>query len=157
MPKITPSLWFNDNAEEAINFYTSVFKNAKVLSVSRYTDAGPLPAGTFLTGVFQLEGQEFMAINGGPYFTFNPAISFAVDCKTQEEVDYFWDKLSEGGATDQCGWLRDKFGVSWQIIPSILGELMQDKDRAKAARVTEAMLKMTKLDIAALKKAYDGS
>ncbi|MHB0924729.1 MAG: VOC family protein [Bellilinea sp.] len=157
MPKITPSLWFNDNAEEAINFYTSVFKNAKVLSVSRYTDAGPLPAGTFLTGVFQLEGQEFMAINGGPYFTFNPAISFAVDCKTQEEVDYFWDKLSEGGATEQCGWLRHKFGVSWQIIPSILGELMQDKDRVKAARVTEAMLKMTKLDIAALKKAYDGS
>lgn len=156
MQKITPCLWFDNNAEEAVNFYLSVFKNAKIVAVSRYTDGLAMPRGTFLTGVFEIDGQEFMVLNGGPYYTFTPAISFVIDCKTQEEIDYYWDRLSDGGVTEQCGWLRDKYGVSWQVVPTVLGELMQDKDPIKAARVTEAMLKMVKLDIAALQKAYDG-
>lgn len=155
MQKITPFLWFNDNAEEAVDFYTSVFKNSKVVSVSRYGEGGPGAKGTFMTGTIQLEGQDFMVLNGGPVFSFTPAISFFVDCKTQEEVDYYWNRLLEGGAPDQCGWLKDKFGVSWQIVPSVLGELLNDPDAAKSQRVMEAMLKMVKLDIAGLKQAYE--
>ena len=155
MQKITPFLWFNDNAEEAMNFYTSIFKNSKIGEVTRYGEAGPGPKGTVMTATFQLEGQEFMALNGGPHFSFTPAISLFVDCKTQEEVDELWARLSEGGSTEQCGWLRDKFGLSWQIIPSVLGELLRDKDPEKSKRVMEAMLKMNKIDIAALKRAYE--
>src|SRR3990172_1428881 len=153
MQKITPCLWFDGNAEEAVNFYTSVFKNSRILEVSRYNEAGPLPSGTFLTGVFQIEGQDFIALNAGPQYHFSPAISFVVDCKTQDEIDYYWDALVEGGTADQCGWLQDRFGVSWQIIPSILDQMMRDPDPLKAFRVTEAMLNMVKLDIVALKKA----
>ena len=155
MQKITPFLWFNDKAEEAMNFYVSIFKNSKVVSVSRYGDAGPGPKGTVMVAEFQLDGQEFLALNGGPQFTFSPAISFVVHCKTQEEVDDFWERLSEGGATSQCGWLTDKFGLSWQIVPTALSELMRDKDRAKANRVMKAMLQMTKIDIAGLRRAYE--
>ena len=155
MQKITPFLWFNDNAEEAVNFYTSVFKNSKVVSVSRYGEGSPGTKGTFMTGTIQLEGQDFMVLNGGPAFSFTPAVSFFVDCKTQEEVDYYWNRLLEGGNADQCGWLKDKFGVSWQIVPSVLGELLNDPDAAKSQRVMEAMLKMVKLDIAGLKRAYE--
>ncbi len=155
MQKITPFLWFDNNAEEAVNFYTSIFKNSKIESVSRYGDNGPAPQGTMMTATFQLEGQQFMALNGGPYFAFSPAISFFVDCKTQDELDELWDKLSEGGAVEQCGWLKDKFGVSWQIVPSILGELLNDPDAQKAKRVMDAMLKMVKLDIEGLKRAHE--
>ena len=155
MQKITPFLWFDNNAEEAMKFYTSIFKDSKIKNVSRYGDAGPGPKGTVMVGTFELEGQEFMALNGGPQFTFSPAISFLVNCETQQEVDELWDKLSEGGRTDQCGWLQDKFGVSWQIVPTILGELIGDKDAEKSKRVMKAMLQMTKLDIEGLKKAYD--
>ena len=155
MQKIVPVLWFNDNAEEAMNFYTSIFKNSKIVSVMRYGEAGPGPKGTVLGATFQLEGQEFMALNGGPQFTFTPAISLFVNCETQEEVDDLWKRLSAGGETNQCGWLRDKFGVSWQIIPTVLGKMLQDKDPAKSNRVMKAMLQMEKLDIKALKQAYD--
>jgi len=155
MQKITPFLWFNDQAEEAMNFYTSIFKNSKIVRVSRYGEAGPGPKGTVMVGTFQLEGQEFIALNGGPNFPFTEAISFLVDCKTQQEVDELWDKLSEGGKTSQCGWLKDKYGVSWQIVPSALGEMMSDPDPAKSKRVMQAMLKMTKIDIEGLKRAYD--
>ncbi len=154
--KITPFLWFNGQAEEAMNLYTSVFKDSKVIHVSRWGDHGPMPKGTVMSCVFQLEGQKFMALNGGPMFTFSPAISLFVDCKTQEEVDDLWTKLSAGGEKQKCGWLKDKFGVSWQIIPSVLGELMNDKDPAKAGRVMKAMLEMDKIDIEKLQKAYDG-
>lgn len=136
--KITPYLWFDNNAEEAMTFYVSVFRNSEVLSVSR----------------FRLDGQEFMALNGGPQFTFTEAISFFINCETQEEVDYFWDKLSAGGEPGPCGWLKDQFGLSWQVIPSILGKLLQDEDRVKANRVTQAMLQMSKIDIAKLQEAY---
>ena len=156
MQRITPFLWFNGQAEEAMNFYTSIFKHSKVGSVSRYGEAGPGPKGTVMSATFQLEGQEFMALNGGPAFTFTPAISFFVNCETQEEVDELWEKLSSGGGEkSRCGWLKDKFGVSWQIIPSALGRLMQDKDREKSARVMKAMLQMDKIDIKALQRAYD--
>jgi predicted 3-demethylubiquinone-9 3-methyltransferase (glyoxalase superfamily) len=155
MQKIAPFLWFDNNAEEAIHFYTSIFKNSKIGNISRYGDAGPGPKGTVMVGTFQLDGQEFMALNGGPQFTFSPAISFLVNCETQQEVDELWDKLSEGGRKDQCGWLQDKFGVSWQIVPTILGKLMGDKDPEKSKRVMQAMLQMTKLDIEGLKKAYE--
>ena len=155
MQKITPFLWFNDNAEEAMKFYTSIFKNSKIGSVSRYGEAGPGPKGTVMVGTFQLEGQEFMALNGGPTFTFTEAISFLVDCKTQQEVDELWEKLSAGGKTGQCGWLKDKYGVSWQIIPTVLGEMMSGPDPVRSKRVMEAMLKMNKIDIAGLKKAYE--
>ena len=153
MQKITPFLWFDDNAEEAMNFYVSVFKNSKVGSVSRYGEAGPGPKGTVMSATFQLEGQEFMALNGGPQFKFTPAISFFVDCETQEEVDALWEKLSAGGRKDRCGWLQDKFGVSWQIIPSALRRLLNGNDPAKSQRVMRAMLQMDKIDIKRLEEA----
>ncbi|HYQ96074.1 MAG TPA: VOC family protein [Candidatus Eisenbacteria bacterium] len=154
MQRITPFLWFKDQAEEAMNFYVSIFKNSKAISISRYGDVGPGPKGSVMVAKFQLDGQEFMALNGGPTFTFSPAISFVVNCKTQEEVDEYWEKLSAGGATNQCGWLTDKFGLSWQVVPTILGELVGDKDPEKSNRVMQAMLKMTKIDIETLKQAY---
>ncbi|CAN5328497.1 VOC family protein [soil metagenome] len=153
--KITPFLWFDDNAEEATNFYVSIFKNSEVLSVSCYGDAGPGEEGTVMTTSFRLDGQEFMALNAGPMFKFTEAISFFVDCESQDEVDELWEKLSEGGETSECGWLKDKFGLSWQIIPSVLGEMLHDENREKANRVMQAMLQMTKIDIAKLKQAYD--
>jgi predicted 3-demethylubiquinone-9 3-methyltransferase (glyoxalase superfamily) len=156
MQKITPFLWFDGKAEEAANFYTSIFKNSKILNVARYGDAGPGPKGTVMMVTFELEGQQFMALNGGPIYTLSPAISFFVDCETQAEVDELWEKLSAGGAEVQCGWLKDKFGLSWQIIPRTFMELMQDKDPVKSQRVFQAMLQMTKLDTEALKRAYRG-
>jgi predicted 3-demethylubiquinone-9 3-methyltransferase (glyoxalase superfamily) len=155
MQKITPFLWFDNQAEEAMNFYVSVFNNSKILSVSRYGEAGPGPAGEVMTATFQLEGQEFMVLNGGPDHNFTDAISFFVDCKTQEEVDKLWEDLSEGGEPGPCGWLKDKFGLSWQIIPRLLGELMNDPDPVKSQRVMQAMLQMSKIDIAGLKAAYE--
>jgi predicted 3-demethylubiquinone-9 3-methyltransferase (glyoxalase superfamily) len=155
MQKITPFLWFDGNAEEAMKFYVSIFKNSRVLSVSKYGEEGPGPAGTVMSVTFELEGQKFFALNGGPIFTFSPAISFFVDCETQQEVDELWEKLSEGGETQQCGWLKDKFGLTWQIIPSILGDLLQDENEEKAANVMKAMMQMEKIDIAGLKAAYD--
>ena len=155
MQKISPFLWFNDNAEEAMNFYVSIFKNSKIGRVTRYGDAGPGPKGTVMSATFQLEGQEFFALNGGPQFKFTEAISFFVNCETQEEVDELWEKLSEGGRKDMCGWLKDKFGLSWQIIPTILGQMLGDKDPAKSQRVMQAMLQMTKIDINGLKRAYE--
>jgi len=156
MQKITPFLWFNDNAEEAMSFYISIFKNSKILNVARYGEAGPGPNGTVMTATFQLDGQEFVALNGGPHFKFTEAISFVVYCQTQEEVDEFWEKLSEGGEKSRCGWLKDKFGLSWQIVPTILAELYQAKDAEKTRRVMEAMLQMDKLDIKTLKQASEG-
>ena len=156
MQKITPFLWFDDNAEEAANFYTSIFKNSKILNIARYGEAGPGPRGTVMTVTFQLEGQEFMALNGGPHYTFSPAISFFVNCETQAEVDELWGKLSAGGRKDRCAWLQDKFGVSWQIVPKALLELIEDKDPVKSQRVFKAMLRMTKIDIEGLKRAYRG-
>ena len=155
MQKITPFLWFDGKAEEAVNFYVSIFKNSRVGAITRYGDAGPGPKGTVMIATFQLEGQDFIALNGGPQYTFTPAISLFVDCKTQEEVDDLWNKLSEGGKTDRCGWLRDKYGLSWQIVPSTLRELIGDKDPEKSKRVMKAMLQMTKIDIQGLKQAYD--
>jgi predicted 3-demethylubiquinone-9 3-methyltransferase (glyoxalase superfamily) len=155
MQKITPFLWFNDKAEEAMNFYVSIFKNSKVGRVSRYGEAGPGPKGTVMSATFVLEGQEFFALNGGPQFPFTEAISLYVDCTTQNEVDQLWEKLSEGGEKGQCGWLKDKFGLSWQIIRTALGEMLGDPDPAKAGRVMQAMMKMKKIDIDALKKARD--
>jgi predicted 3-demethylubiquinone-9 3-methyltransferase (glyoxalase superfamily) len=153
--KIRPFLWFNDNAEEAVNFYVATFKNSKVLSMNRYGDAGPGPKGSVMAATFVLEGQEFLALNGGPKYKFTPAISLFVNCETQADVDDLWAKLTAGGREDACGWLTDKFGLSWQIIPSALMRLMGDKDPKKAAKVMQAMLKMVKIDIAALQKAYD--
>ena len=153
MQKITPFLWFDDKAEEAMNFYVSIFKHSKVGRVSRYGDAGPGPKGSVMSAAFELDGQEFFALNGGPVFQFTPAISFFVNCETQAEVDEFWEKLSAGGETNRCGWLRDKYGVSWQIVPSILGKLLQDPDAAKSTRVMKAMMQMTKLDIRGLEQA----
>ena len=155
MKKITPFLWFDDKAEEAMNFYVSIFKNSKILGVTRYGEAGPGSKGMVMTANFQLDGQEFIALNGGPLFQFTEAISFSVDCKTQQEVDELWEKLSEGGEEGQCGWLKDKFGLSWQINPSVLGEMLGDKDPEKSKRVMEAMLKMKKIDIQVLKQAYE--
>jgi predicted 3-demethylubiquinone-9 3-methyltransferase (glyoxalase superfamily) len=155
MPKITPFLWFDNQAEEAMHFYTSIFKNSKPGKINRCGEGGPGPKGTVMSVTFQLEGQEFMALNGGPHFAFTPAISLFVDCKTQAEVDELWEKLSAGGAKERCGWLKDKYGLSWQIIPSALGELMQDKDPAKSKRVMQAMLQMDKIEIAGLRKAYE--
>jgi predicted 3-demethylubiquinone-9 3-methyltransferase (glyoxalase superfamily) len=155
MPKITPYLWFDNNAEEAIQFYSSIFKNSKTVNVTRYGEGGPLPKGTLMSATFEVEGQQFMALNGGPHFKFNEAISFFVNCETQEEVDELWEKLSEGGEEGRCGWLKDKYGLSWQIIPSILGKLMQDEDAGKAKKVMEAMFKMDKIDMKALKQAYE--
>jgi len=152
--KITPFLWFDGKAEEAMNFYVSIFKNSKVVQLTRYADAGPGPKGTVMSAIFQLEGQEFYALNGGPQFRFSPAISLFVNCETQQEVDELWDKLSAGGKTNRCGWLDDKFGLTWQIIPSVLGKYLQDKDRAKSGRVMQAMMQMQKIDIKLLKQAY---
>jgi predicted 3-demethylubiquinone-9 3-methyltransferase (glyoxalase superfamily) len=157
MQKITPFLWFDDQAEEAMNFYVSVFKDSRIIRVGRYGEGGPGRKGSVMTATFQLLGQEFHALNGGPQFTFSPAISFLVNCETQAEVDHLWDRLSEGGSEQQCGWLKDKFGVSWQIIPSILGKLLGDKDAVRAQRVMKAMLQMKKLDIAGLMRAYEQS
>ena len=156
MQKITPFLWFDDNAEEAVNFYTSIFRNSKVLSMSRLPEGTPGPAGKVMTATFQLEGQEFMALNGGPVgFKFNESISFFVNCETQKEVDELWAKLSTGGEPGQCGWLKDKFGVSWQIVPTALGQMLGDKDQRKSQNVMQAMLKMSKIDIETLRRAYE--
>jgi predicted 3-demethylubiquinone-9 3-methyltransferase (glyoxalase superfamily) len=156
MQRISPFLWFDGKAEEAINFYISIFKNSKIESISRYGEEGPGPKGAVMSGTFQLDGQQFMALNGGPQFTFSPAISFFVNCETQQEVDELWEKLSEGGEKHRCGWLKDKYGVSWQIIPTVLGKLLQDKDAEKSGKVMKAMLQMDKIDIEMLKQAYDG-
>ena len=155
MHKITPFLWFDDKAEEAMNFYVSIFKNSKVGNVTRYGDAGPGPKGTVMSATFQLDGQDFFALNGGPLFKFTEAISFFVNCETQDEVDELWEKLTAGGGTAQrCGWLKDKYGLSWQIIPKALGEMLGDKDPKKSQRVMQAMLQMNKIDIQRLKEAY---
>ncbi|MEA2552118.1 MAG: hypothetical protein QOJ65_294 [Fimbriimonadaceae bacterium] len=156
MQKITPFFWFDDKAEEAMNFYTSIFRNSKINSLSRYGDAGPGPAGQVMVGTFELDGLEFMALNGGPMFKFTEAVSFSIDCKDQAEVDHYWDKLSEGGEKSMCGWLKDKFGLSWQVVPRVLGELLSDPDPEKSGRVMKAMLEMRKLDIATLERARDG-
>jgi predicted 3-demethylubiquinone-9 3-methyltransferase (glyoxalase superfamily) len=154
--KITTFLWFDADAEAAMNFYVSIFKNSRIISVNRYGEGGPGPAGQVITGTFELEGQRFMALNGGPHFKFTEAVSLFVDCDTQAEVDDLWEKLlAGGGKPQQCGWLKDKYGLSWQIIPSALGELMNDKDPKKSRRVMEAMLKMVKIDIRALREAYE--
>jgi predicted 3-demethylubiquinone-9 3-methyltransferase (glyoxalase superfamily) len=153
--KIIPFLWFDDKAEEAMNFYTSIFENSKVLSIMRYREAGPGPERTVMSATFQLEGQEFIALNGGPQFTFSPAISFFVNCETQEEVDELWEKLSEGGEKQGPGWLKDKYGLSWQIVPTVLGDLLNDPDPIKSQRVMEAMLQMDKIDIKTLRQAYN--
>jgi predicted 3-demethylubiquinone-9 3-methyltransferase (glyoxalase superfamily) len=153
MHKITPCLWFDTQAEEAAAFYTSIFKNSHILYITRYGEAGPGPQGSVMTVTFELDGHQFVALNGGPQFTFNEAISFQVSCKTQDEVDEFWAKLSEGGEQSQCGWLRDRYGVSWQIVPTRLIELIDDPDPEKSQRVMRAMLGMRKIDIAALEQA----
>jgi len=155
MQKITPFLWFDNQAEEAVKFYTSIFKNSKIVSIMRYGEAGPGPKGTVMTATFQLDGQEFVALNGGPHFKFTEAISFVINCKRQEEVDHFWEKLSEGGEESRCGWLKDKYGVSWQVVPTVLVEMLRDKDAEKSKRVMEALLKMGKIDIKTLKQAYE--
>ena|SRR5690348_6630927 len=155
MQKIVPFLWFNDQAEEAMNFYVSIFKNSRITAIHRYGEAGPGPKGTVMSAAFELNGQEFMALNGGPQFTFSPAISLFVNCETQAEVDELWEKLSAGGEKSRCGWLRDKFGLSWQIIPTALGKMLGDPDRAKANRAMQAMLQMDKIDIRRLQEAYD--
>ena len=156
MHKITPFLWFDNNAEEAAKFYTSVFKNAKILSASRYGDGAPMPKGTAMTVSLEIDGQEVMLLNGGPYFKHSEAFSFFVNCDTQEEVDWFWSQLTEGGEESQCAWLKDKFGVSWQIVPKALGELLGDPDPAKSQRVMQAMLQMKKIDVAKLQQAHAG-
>ena len=159
MQKITPCLWFDSNAEEAVNFYVSIFKNSKIGKISRYGEAGyeihRKPAGTVMTIEFELNGQAFTALNGGPIFKFNEAISFQVSCESQEDVDYYWGKLSKGGEEGPCGWLKDKYGLSWQIVPTVLGEMMQDKDPEKSEKVMKAMLQMKKLDIKSLEQAYE--
>ena len=154
--KITPFLWFDDKAEEAMRFYMGIFKNAKVGEMRHWGDSGPGKPGAVMSVSFELEGQRFMALNGGPAFKFSPAISLFVNCETQEEVDHYWEKLSaDGGKTNRCGWLDDKYGITWQIVPSVLGKLLGDKDAAKANRVMQAMMQMSKLDIAGLQQAYD--
>jgi predicted 3-demethylubiquinone-9 3-methyltransferase (glyoxalase superfamily) len=154
MQKITPFLWFDGKAEEAANFYVSIFKNSKIVSVNRYGEAGPGPKGTVMIVKFQLDGQEFLALNGGPQFTFSPAISLVANCETQAEVDALWEKLSAGGKKQDCGWLTDKYGLSWQVVPTLVGELMQDKDAEKTKRVMQAIMGMKKIEIADLKRAY---
>ncbi|SDS90521.1 Glyoxalase superfamily enzyme, possibly 3-demethylubiquinone-9 3-methyltransferase [Mucilaginibacter mallensis] len=156
MQKITTFIGYDNQAEEAVNLYTSIFKNSKIISTSYYGEAGPAPAGTFMSAIFELEGQTFYALNGGPMFTFSYGISLFVNCTTQDEIDDYWEKLSAGGEKGQCGWLKDKFGVSWQIVPQALGEMLGDKDAEKSNRVMQAMCKMHKLEIQALKNAYDG-
>jgi predicted 3-demethylubiquinone-9 3-methyltransferase (glyoxalase superfamily) len=156
MQTITPFLWFNNQAEEAALFYTSIFKNSKMGGMSRNTEAGPGPTGAVMVATFQLNGQDFIALNGGPQFKFTEAVSFVVNCETQDEVDWYWEKLSEGGEKGRCGWLKDQFGLSWQVVPIILSKLMQDKDAAKVKQVTQAMMQMNKLDIATLQQAHAG-
>jgi predicted 3-demethylubiquinone-9 3-methyltransferase (glyoxalase superfamily) len=156
MQKITPFLWFDNQAEDAARFYLSIFKNSRILGISRYGEAGPGPAGSVMTVRFELNGQEFIALNGGPHFKFTEAISFSIDCKTQDEVDEFWEKLSEGGEPGRCGWIKDKYGLSWQVNPTALGQMLSDPDQEKAKRVMGAMLHMDKIDIAALQRAHDG-
>jgi predicted 3-demethylubiquinone-9 3-methyltransferase (glyoxalase superfamily) len=153
--KITPFLWFDGRAEEAMKFYTSIFKNSKTGTIRRNGEAGPGPKGSVMSAEFELDGQPFIALNGGPLFAFTPAISFFVNCETQEEVDELWEKLSAGGNPSQCGWLTDKFGLSWQIVPAILGKLLQSEDKQKSKQVMQAMLQMVKLDIDVLKQAYE--
>lgn len=155
MPKITPCLWFDTQGEEAATFYTTVFHNSRILEIARYGAAGPGPEGSVLTVTFELDGQKFVALNGGPQFTFNEAISFQVSCETQAEVDYFWSTLSQGGEEGQCGWLKDKYGVSWQIIPTALGELMSDPDAVQSQEAMKALLEMRKIDIEVLQRAVD--
>ena len=154
--KIIPNLWFDTEAEEAADFYTSVFKNSRIVNVARYTEAGPRPAGTVMTVEFELDGQRFVGINGGPEFTFDEAVSFQITCEDQDEVDYYWERLSEGGEEGQCGWLTDRYGLSWQVVPTGMEEVFTDPDPERARRAMEAMLKMSKLDIAALRSAADG-
>jgi predicted 3-demethylubiquinone-9 3-methyltransferase (glyoxalase superfamily) len=156
MQKITTFLTYDGKAEEAVKLYTSVFKNSRIVSTSRYPDGAPLPKGTLMSATFQIDGQEFIALNGGPSFTFAEGISLFVSCETQEEVDDLWEKLSDGGEKGPCGWLKDRFGVSWQIVPRVLGEMLGDKDPARAGRVMQAMLQMKKIDIAGLRRAYEG-
>lgn len=159
MQKITPFLWFDDQAEEAANFYTSIFENSRITNIARYGEAGAeasgRPKGTVMTVAFELDGQEFVALNGGPHFKFTEAVSFVVNCETQQEVDEFWEKLSEGGQRVQCGWLKDKYGLSWQIVPTVLGEMVSDPDPEKSQRVMQAMLQMDKIDIKILKHAHE--
>lgn len=159
MQRITPFLWFDNQAEEAANFYVSIFKNSRILNVARYGKAGAeasgRPKGSVMTVTFELEGQAFTALNGGPQFKFTEAISFLVNCRTQQEVDELWERLSDGGEPGPCGWLKDRYGLSWQIVPTVLGEMMLDKDPKKAERVMQAMLQMKKIDIAGLKRAYE--
>jgi predicted 3-demethylubiquinone-9 3-methyltransferase (glyoxalase superfamily) len=157
MQKITPFLWFDGRAEEAMHFYTGVFRNSKVRDVMRYGEAGPGMKGSVMSATFEIEGQEFIALNGGPAYSFTPAVSFFVNCETQDEVDDLWAKLSAGGKVQRCGWLQDKFGLSWQIVPTVLGRMLQDKDAQRATRVMEAMLRMVKLDIGELERAYAGN
>jgi predicted 3-demethylubiquinone-9 3-methyltransferase (glyoxalase superfamily) len=156
MQKIVPFLWFNDEAEEAVNVNVSHFPNSRVTSTSRYGDAGPGPKGSVMSATFQLDGQEFYALNGGPHYKFTPAISMFINCESQGEVDDLWEKLSAGGRKDRCGWLQDRFGLSWQVIPKALGEMLRDKDPQKSKRVMQAMMQMDKIDIAKLKQAYNG-
>ena len=157
MQKITPFLWYDDKAEEAAKFYCSIFKDSKVLSINRYGDAGPGPKGSVMVTEFQIEGQNFVALNGGPLFKFTEAVSFVINCETQEEVDYFWEKLTaDGGAESMCGWLKDKYGLSWQVVPTVSIEMMKDKDPEKSQRVMKAILQMKKIDIETLKRAYEG-
>jgi predicted 3-demethylubiquinone-9 3-methyltransferase (glyoxalase superfamily) len=155
MQKIIPFLWFDGNAEVAANFYASIFANSKIVNICRYGEAGPGPEGSVMTVEFQLEGQDFIALNGGPQFKFTEAISFSVNCETQEEVDKFWEKLSDGGEEGPCGWLKDRYRLSWQVNPTVLGEMLSDPDPAKAQRVMEAMLQMKKIDIRRLRQAYE--
>ena len=157
MQKITTFLWFDSQAEEAANFYASIFKNSRILEVSRYGDGAPFPAGTAMTVRYELDGQEFIALNAGPQFKFNEAISLYVDCADQAEVDYYWETLVDGGEPSQCGWLKDRYGLSWQIIPSELPTLLGDPDPEKAQRATQAMFTMTKIDVEALRRAHAGS
>jgi predicted 3-demethylubiquinone-9 3-methyltransferase (glyoxalase superfamily) len=156
MQKIAPFLWFDSQAEEAAEFYVSIFKNSKISSIHRYGEPGPGSKGTVMSVEFQLDGQDFMALNGGPMFTFSPAISFFVNCETQAEVDELWEKLSAGGEKSRCAWLKDKYGMSWQIVPTALGQMLFDNDPEKSKRVMQAMLQMDKIDIAGLKLAYEG-
>ena len=156
MQRIVTNLWFDTEAEEAANFYVSVFPNSRIVGVSRYTEAGPREAGTVMTVAFELDGQRFVGINGGPEFTFDEAVSFEVECKDQEEIDYYWERLTDGGSEGPCGWCKDRFGLSWQIVPTGMEELFSDPDQSRAARAMQAMFGMRKLDIAALKAAADG-
>jgi predicted 3-demethylubiquinone-9 3-methyltransferase (glyoxalase superfamily) len=156
LQKIVPNLWFDTQAEDAANHYVSIFENSRIVAIAHYNEAGPREAGTVMTVEFELDGQRFVGINGGPEFTFDEAVSFQISCETQEEIDYYWDRLSEGGSEGPCGWLKDRYGLSWQVVPTGMEELFADPDPERARRAMEAMLKMGKLDIAALRSAADG-